>query len=735
MGVVSWSSSAVERQAAHLQGAGSNPAFKSMKNKWLDVVAGILDGTLLIGTRTPVEGVPAWATLDVAHGGFATGELVAGGALRPHEVALGERLGVTTRGALNRHFLGEAGHGELLAMLRAGTFRIEVPEEGALLATAWMVENDANDEAIAILSAIAPFFERLRFYPVPHERALVGGMTVHRETVGDVTDRLRGIPDDARVLAMNETLTVWTPLYDRTVALVLETVVGGEVGRTSPPGWAARAEALLLAYAEARATHTLSGMPERPKGGFYVLRAYLRLLIDDRAPLTDGQRAYVRRILDAIVAKRGPPGSTKLAAVRAAQASDAARPLHGSIRSGVVAQLASYPQDEGLPSLDGIVTASIPAGVARKVERALDAPIDELVERGVIASGEVLGLVVPQMTSQIRAAGIEAPELRRLYAGIHAAFRKRRSLLLVNLATQVRIEELPWVAAMARFRRDDERTEDTARACLVEVTLLALTSFPETIVPNKLLAELRALATSAGIDVPLVEELAADIFMGTFTEKFLRAAQDAAWLLRGSLYERYYGIPFEDVLAIRDIVRDKHAPRDARVSEGFAALCAARAKNDPDGMWSVARNGKIIEQEQLLTTHNLASLVAALDLGPPLREASEVLAQRCFSWICAAQSQDGARPRTRLRRVKKTAYAWRQMLFFLSVGEVSPVRFVSWASEELHGQSPASGARLAPALAGLRHVAKGGTFDAEGHAPGGGRRFLGWTTELHWAFD
>jgi len=144
-----------------------------MKNKWLDVVAGILDGTLLIGTRTPVEGVPAWATLDVAHGGFATGELVAGGALRPHEVALGERLGVTTRGALNRHFLGEAGHGELLAMLRAGTFRIEVPEEGALLATAWMVENDANDEAIAILSAIAPFFERLRFYPVPHERALV----------------------------------------------------------------------------------------------------------------------------------------------------------------------------------------------------------------------------------------------------------------------------------------------------------------------------------------------------------------------------------------------------------------------------------------------------------------------------------------------------------------------------------------------------------------------------------
>ena len=122
--------------------------------------------------------------------------------------------------------------------------------------------------------------------------------------------------------------------------------------------------------------------------------------------------------------------------MRAAQAADAARPLHGTIRNDVVEKLGSYPPDAGLPSLDGIVSASLPRGVARKIERALEAPIEELVERGIIASGEVLGLVVPQMTSQIRAAGIEAPELRRLYAGVHAAFRKRRSLLLVDLAKQ-----------------------------------------------------------------------------------------------------------------------------------------------------------------------------------------------------------------------------------------------------------------------------------------------------------
>src|SRR6185437_15088379 len=45
--------------------------------RWRSVLAGMTSGGLDVGSRTPVAGTPAWVTLEVAHGGFATGRLLA----------------------------------------------------------------------------------------------------------------------------------------------------------------------------------------------------------------------------------------------------------------------------------------------------------------------------------------------------------------------------------------------------------------------------------------------------------------------------------------------------------------------------------------------------------------------------------------------------------------------------------------------------------------------------------
>ena len=45
------------------------------------VLSGMATGTLAVGSRTPVADTPAWVTLEVAHGGFATGRYVAEGPL------------------------------------------------------------------------------------------------------------------------------------------------------------------------------------------------------------------------------------------------------------------------------------------------------------------------------------------------------------------------------------------------------------------------------------------------------------------------------------------------------------------------------------------------------------------------------------------------------------------------------------------------------------------------------
>ena len=55
--------------------------------KWESVIAGMQAGTIKVGSRTPTK-APAWVTLQVVTGGFATGGYSAGGPLRDHERAL-----------------------------------------------------------------------------------------------------------------------------------------------------------------------------------------------------------------------------------------------------------------------------------------------------------------------------------------------------------------------------------------------------------------------------------------------------------------------------------------------------------------------------------------------------------------------------------------------------------------------------------------------------------------------
>jgi hypothetical protein len=112
------------------------------------------------------------------------------------------------------------------------------------------------------------------------------------------------------------------------------------------------------------------------------------------------------------------------------------------------------------------------------------------------------------------------------------------------------------------------------------------------------------------------------------------AAQAAAPVLAGTLYERYYGLPLERVAALDDIEKQRCGTPS---SPGFAALCAELAGATEDDEWSVARHGTIIEQAQILTTHNLAQLVDGLDLVDELRPAFPELARRCFERICTRQ--------------------------------------------------------------------------------------------------
>ncbi|HLT39589.1 MAG TPA: hypothetical protein VK034_25070, partial [Enhygromyxa sp.] len=631
--------------------------------QWRAVIEGMASGELTVGSRTPVADTPAWVTLEVVHGGFATGRYLAEGELLEHEQALlalvaaesssrpGNRAevpGQTPRERINFWYLGDAGQRELDDALRVNRYQIEIPEEGALPVVVSLLARGHELEALELITQLRPLMHRLRFYPKLVARPRPTGACVRLATISEVAHSLRQTKLQVHVAAMNEALRVWTPLFDRLVALWLDTVegelprlerddsgkllrkpdgqpiiIGGWPCRRFPADWATRREAWLADYREAARTYKRCGKHRQAKSNFSRLRLALERCPFDSAALDGRAVGSVRLALANSLGRHGELGSDRRAQLRRTQAEVAARPAFGLVARVVADRVATYPAEGGLPSLDGLdvevregehpeVSAGtpIPAHMLAKAERALEAPIEQLIERGIIGSGEVLASVLPQITAQVVAAGIDDPVLRDLFAQIYAAFRRRRSLLLLNLEHQVQLDELPWVAALAPFRRSDLGTRAAARQTLEQVALLTLAAFPQTLTPNPLVKEMQALAQRAELSLPLVEEVAADIFMGTFTTKWVAAARQAASLLDGTLYARYYDLPRPG-----DERLESTGERwGKRTADAFAKLCTeqAREAGHTANSWSVAANGTVLEQSQILTTHILVALIDGL---------------------------------------------------------------------------------------------------------------------------
>ncbi len=667
--------------------------------KWTTVLRNVIEGSADYGSRTPLGGVPPWATLEVITGGFATGRLLAGGEFQPHEIDLLRSFPKTDDGedrrVLNGYFLTDGGLADLRDRLQTGCYDICVPEEGALLTVVWLIDNDHADVARSLLDEICPWFAKLRFFPIPSLRPCPFGAQVHVQDVQQTIDDIARIKPDPRLLAQKEAVEIWAPFHDRVVALFMETIVADWPCRTYPDGWSQRTTELLGEYTELRRAHGFCNKPEKANHHVSQLRQYLATAAAQPQSLTGRDVGRIRLIIHRYVEKRGLPGSEMCTNFRSRQRKDVSKPLFYDLGKVVVSRLKKQPASEGLDDASQVqrpvdaeesrtfrvpIGSSVPEAIQRKVERCLNETVAVLVERGLITSGEALARVLPQMTAALRAAGISDPSLRRLYAAIYRAFRRRRSLLLLDLERQVQIEELPWVAAIESFRSDALSGRHLATQALEEVTLLTLTSFPYAILPNKLLQELRALAKSAELDIPLVDEVAADIFMGRFSHKFLESAKKATDLIEGSLYAMYYGIDCGEVrrlAAPADPATEKVFNRS--VPDAFAALCSVRA-GVPLGTWNPATNGMIIEQQQILTTQNLAALLTGLGLTDAIRRRSSELSRRCFEWVCEHQQMKIDRWHARLIMVKNTAYAWRQMIFFLALlPKLEVAEFLRWA--------------------------------------------------------
>ena len=672
------------------------------------IVDELAKGALKVGQRQPHKGVPTWVTPVVMRGGFASRDHAAGGELMPHELAVGGEAS-HARERANGHFLTRAGLETLGARLSDRAYRIAAPEEGALLVVRWLIERGENESAARLIEKLAPFFDRLRFHPQPSapqpEPTLGIGAPVLVSTTSEVAASLRRKAPQASVEAMREAYEVWAPITDAMVALVRDTMHDGMPFAALPPDFDARRVSLLTRYAQARVTHTRCKRPHR-RGE--VLEVMQRALSAD-----DAARGWtvsqVKNRLDAFVAAYGAPGSEQHARLRASQR---VGPSHATIAHVVAERLEQLavpgeglePRDQRtvIAPVDG---SEIPEGIGWHVDRAIADPLVAQLTSGRVRSAEAMALLLPQLSGPTLATRWDDPRPRALFAALYRAFRNRRSLLLLSLQHQVRLGELPWVAALEST--SDRDAASAVRELLRSVVTLAIETFPGTQMPNKLVSELTTLVKEAGLTLPLIEEVAADIFMGTFSIKFLRAAQLAARALGPtSLYARYFGLPYARVLAIADVQKKSNV----ETSPTFDRLCVELADR-PEGGNPRARNGTMIEQASILSTHNLAGLVDTLDI----RLDDAALALTVYTSVLDRLERrvlpERIPMRPRMRSSKQLAFAWRQMLFFLSrISQTALEAFVHEAKVLLDARSALARERFGPILQGLDVVAAGGTL-------------------------
>ncbi len=712
----------VEAQLAKASQAASSPdpglaqRGKARLEQWVQVVEGMTSGRLRIGSRAPVWGLPAWVTPVVVRGGFAAGTAAAGAPLGDDERELAGSLGLPpTRQELFRHHLSEAGLQRLWTVLDGRAYELTLPEEGALLSVAWLVRAGDVDGATALVQELSGFAPRLRFLPRPRTGPMPVPGFVARQSLQESARELRGRREQPRLAAQREAVAVWAPYADRLLEHWSATTVEGRVDAVLPVGWVDAGRRLLGEYADLAATHTLTSRHRDPKENLCILRTCLQSRVQGRT-LRPRQRGLLQHAVDSMVRKRGATGSEDLAFHRALQQSDVEGPSHLVLAELVARRLDALPTAAPFTDVDAVLRpvapeesavaagARVPAGFGPVLRRARASTVEDLIADGTVPSAEVLAELAPALTAAEVAAAYPDPVLRDLIAEVYRAFGARRSLLLRDLEHQVRPDELPWVRALAAHAADRVDDGEGAVLALRHLAGLALSTWPGTLLPNALVTELQVLARTGGRSLSLTEELAADIFTGRFTPTYVAAARTAATLLEGTLYARYYRLPRPD-----DPVLD---PAGRSAGKAFAGVCRDRAGVSRTG-WDVAGNGAVIEQAQVLTTHNLAVLVADAGYRPAQgwRALADGAARRCVERLELAERS----PRP-LRAVKDAAYAWRQAVFYLSMdGAEGPPSGFSGLGR---GHGPEVARRWSLLLDGLAE-------------PGQSPPFYGWVTDPH----
>lgn len=392
---------------------------------------------------------------------------------------------------------------------------------------------------------------------------------------------------------------------------------------------------------------------------------------DGPTALTGKQVGLCRSIIAGWNTKHGLPGSERFERWWSTVVASIPSSEEG-VLGVLLERLSRFDGDRGLTMAEYTSLVSdcadkvVSRSLRKRIRRARVGTLKEHIDGGIVPSSEVLANLIPQISAEATSAGEHDQALRRLNYALRLAFRRRRSVLLLNLDRQVRLEDIPWSSAIVGSGNRTDGAKGTALATLKLVVRETLIHFPHTILPNKLLQSLRELAKEAGLSLGLTDELASDIFMGRLSRKFGEAAKIAADVLVDTPYAVYFKTNrMYHMARSRNIYTPSELLADCGVRSGLGP-CSTDCQSWGWGWGSPLTNASGLEWVQIITSHNLAVLRRDLHLDEEIEWNTLVLTT--WLWILRALSRCPTDPySSKMQNMKTIAFAWRQLIFFFSM--------------------------------------------------------------------
>lgn len=716
------------------KGNDVNDTDKSDKRirQWNDVLSGILAGNLKIGTRKPTE-YPIWVTPEIVKGGFATGRALAATSslsLDEHAAILKFNT-ISYRESLFPALLSNEGLAWIRQLFVSRTYKIDLPEDAALFVVAWLHEQGRVEEAISIIDEISDYAAKFHFTPKKATKSLLITESVHRFSSNDIRKRLLTYEKNHKIETSKEAHQIWIPFTDKLVFHWLELLgdnfTDSNEQYTPSKNWKDVALQITQDYKNLKQKHRLCRKYHNKGKNLQILLSATYAFLTDTSNQSALKRA--KHVVSRYVKAHGKPGEDRFEQLRKEQARIASLPTHDLIAYAVAKRLPA--SDDGLSDVESLLTPisvaghenfPIPENICRLVYNALAAPIPELIKRGIIPSAEVMAELTPQLTALEISQGCTDEDVGVLVAESYKAFSRRRSLLLLDLSSQARFDELPWIKPIINKQLTSKCYVKTA----LRLAAYSIDYFPGVILPNPLIEQINILYWFLDNQRPFLAELAADIFTGRFVRKFDYATLTAASLLRDTLYERYYGLNYKNF-------ETRFLKESLNLEKNSSTLIELMIKEEINidlspYQYFVVQNGMVIERAQIYTTHNLAMLIAE---NIELEHSYEELASKAFSHSLRLiiQSKRAKKAGNNyLGAIKNAAYAWRQALFFLSLSPEETIEKTICHVEEkfLRSIDKDISNELFNRLKVSIHMECSHEI---------ARPFLGWTVGKHWIVD